>query len=241
MQGGEPVKIKATSGLVAALLQIGMAGNALAVSVYTDRTAFGLALASSTVENFEEYDSFDFAASNQPFVSPDPSFPNGLTSLTLNEFSLAATPRAIKIQDAPHSGSHNTTRTSGASQFLYLDTDDPGKVITGSTTVITLNNPADAFGFDYNGVFEPGTTFTVTIGSETFDLNLNDPEHDTLFWGVLGLGSFTDITLTTSLDSGYGVDDVIFGTAVPLPPAIWLFGSGLLALAGGARKSKAPG
>jgi len=57
---------------------------------------------------------------------------------------------------------------------------------------------------------------------------------------VLGLGSsFTNITLYTSVDSGYGVDDVIFGSAVPLPPAIWLFGSGLLVLVGGTRKGKA--
>jgi hypothetical protein len=39
-------------------------------------------------------------------------------------------------------------------------------------------------------------------------------------------------------DSGYGVDDVTFGSAIPLPPALWLFGSGLLALAGSGMKRK---
>ena len=59
-----------------------------------------------------------------------------------------------------------------------------------------------------------------------------------LLWSGLRFW-FTDINLTTSMDSGYGVDDVVFGTAVPVPPALWLFGSGLLALAGGAGNRKA--
>lgn len=218
---------KSISWLAIALLQLGMAGNVLAVSVYTDRTAFESALASQTVEDFESY---------TPFGNPDasPALPDGEAYVDLDYFSLTATPQAIKILDQPYYGLDNTT--SGGSQFLFLDTDIG---LQGSETVFTLHSQADAFGFNYTGVFEPGTSFTVTIGSSVFDLSLNNPETSPLFWGVLGLGSFTDITFTTSLDSGYGVDDVIFGTAVPLPPAIWLFGSGLLALAGGAANRKA--
>lgn len=228
---------KSKSWLALALLQFGVAGNAMAATVFTDRTSFEAALATYSIENFESYATVGTA---------DPYFnqPDGLTSLALNDFSLSATPRAIKIWDAYHDGSHNTTTGDpNYSNFLYLDTDNRGianGTTVGSSTTISLNNQADAFGFEYTGVFEPGTTFTVTIGSTTFDLSLNSPEDSPLFWGVLGLGSFTDIMLTTSLDSGYGVDDVIFGTAVPLPPALWLFGSGLLALAGGATNRKTP-
>jgi hypothetical protein len=107
--------------------------------------------------------------------------------------------------------------------------------------VFSLDNTVDAFGFDYTGVFEPGTDFTVTIGGYVLSLALNSPEDAPLFWGVLGLGSFTDVTLYTSLDSGYGVDQVTFGTVVPLPPALWLFGSGLLALASGAARRRQHG
>jgi len=230
-----------------------MAGNALAATVYTNRAEFEAALLSSTVEDFETYMPGDFTVN--PFVDPDPyktaQPPNGLPTLTLSYFSLDATPNAIKLLSEPHSGSHNTTSkntTEGGQNFLYLDTDNPGNVITGSTTLISLEEPVDAFGFDYTGVFEPDTDlidsiFTVTIeldnfNSFTFDLLLNEPEQDSRFWGISGLGSFSKITLTTSLDSGYGVDDVTFGAAVPIPPAIWLFGSGLLALAGGVRRRK---
>jgi len=223
------------SWLTVALLQVGMAGNAVAATVFTDRTLFEAALASYDLENFESHATVGTA---DPYLNQ----PDGLTSLALQDFSLSATPRAIKIWDAEHDGSHNTTTGDpNYSKFLYLDTDNLGianGTSVGSSTTISLNNQADAFGFDYTGVFEPGTTFTVTIGSTTFDLSLNDPEGSPLFWGILGLGSFTDINLTTSMDSGYGVDDVVFGTAVPVPPAIWLFGSGLLALAGGGASNR---
>jgi hypothetical protein len=228
------VNFKSTFWLTLAVLHLGIAGNALAATVYTYRTEFEAALLSSTIENFENEDPF-----GEPNASP--LAPDGLTNYELEDFSLEATPKAIKILDILHSGSHNTT--AGGENFLYLDTDNPvtdnpDTVITGSTTDFSLYNPVDAFGFDYTGVFEPDTAFTVTIGSNVFNLALNNTEPSPLFWGVLGLGSFTDITLTTSLDSGYGVDDVTFGSAIPLPPAIWLFGSGLMALAGGAVNRK---
>lgn len=224
------MNIKTIVWLTVAMLQLGIPGNALAVTVFTDRTAFEAALASYDVEDFESY---------TPFGDPDapPSLPDGLTSWAGLDFSLSTNPQAIKIlgYDYPASSPEVVNTTSGGSNYLYLDTD---KGLVGSETLFSLYQPADAFGFNYSGVFEPGTTFTVQIGSDTFNLSLNNPEATPLFWGVLGLGSFTDIILTTSIDSGYGVDDVIFGSAVPLPPAIWLFASGLLALAGGARKSK---
>ena len=222
------MNFKSTSWIVAAVLQIGMAGNALAVTVFTDRTTFEAALATFSIEDFESYPTYG---------TPDPHLlfrpPDGLTYLALDDFSLSATQPTIKIWNADHSGSHNTS--TGGTQFLYLDTDIGRQ---GSTTDFLLDNPVDAFGFDYTGVFEPGTDFTVTIGTNVFNLGLNNPEDAPLFWGVIGLGSFSDVTLATSLDSGYGVDEVTFGSAVPLPPALWLFGSGLMALAGGAVKRK---
>ena len=226
------MNIKSTSWIALALLHIGIAGNAPAATVFTDRTAFESALLSQSIEDFESYATVGTA---------DPLFgiPDGLASLALDDFSLASTPNAIKIWNNEHDGSDNTT--TGGTNFLYLDTDNLGLAdgsIIGSSTVITLYNPVDAFGFDYTGVFEPGTDFIVTIGSDVFTLSLNNPENTPLFWGVIGLGSFSEITLATSLDSGFGVDEVIFGSAVPLPPAIWLFFTGLMALAGGAVKRK---
>ena len=227
---------KSTRLLVAALLGLGVTANAVAVTVtdyttYTDRALFEAALATSTTEGF---------GTNSTIGVPDPLlYGFGLASLTLDDFSLTATPLAIKIWKELYFGSHNTSAGPDDDQFLFLDTDD-GPV--GSTTNFLLNSPVTAFGFDYTGVFGHDTTFKVTIGSDPFEfeLSLNDENKPLshLFWGVIGTTSFEKITLITDRDGGYGVDEVTFGSAIPLPPAIWLFGSGLLALAGSGMKRK---
>ena len=242
------MKTKSTTLLVAALLGLGVTANAVAVTVYTDRALFEAALATSTIETFESY--VNDGTPPDPIIGPDPDpitgDPTGLEDLTLDYFRLTADRPAIKIWNAAHFGSHNTTpdTTPGMNntQYLYLDTD---KFLQGSSTVFELYSPVTAFGFDYTGVFGPDTEdaksiFEVTVNSETFRLDANNEilplSH--LFWGVIGPANFTTATLFTSLDSGYGVDEVTFGSAIPLPPAIWLFGSGLLALAGSGMKKK---
>ena len=221
---------KLTTLLVAALLGLGLTANAVAVTVYTDRALFEAALATSTIETFEFYPTY-----GDPNSPPDN--PSGLTSLALDDFSLTADPKAIKIWNAEHEGSHNTTLFG--SKFLYLDTDIGYQ---GSTTHFQLYSPVDAFGFDYTGVFGHGTTFKVTIGSDPFEFELNPNDENNLsshlFWGVIGTTSFEKITLITDFDGGYGVDEVTLGSAIPLPPALWLFGSGLLALAGSGIRRK---
>ena len=62
------MNIRSTSWLALAMLQIGMAGNALAATVYTDRSLFEAALMSSTVEDFESYTSGDFTGSDVLFA-----------------------------------------------------------------------------------------------------------------------------------------------------------------------------
>jgi hypothetical protein len=247
------MKTKATTLLVTALLGLGVTANAVAATVYTDRALFEAAfLSAPTIEDFEHYVNNDTPPTSDPtdpIIDPHPHLnmpplpPNGLTSLTLDYFELTADRPAIKIGselDYPgqYDGSINTTL--GGTKFLYLDTDD---FLVGSETVFELNSPVNAFGFNYTGVFGPDdedalSTFEVTVNSETFRLNGNNPEDVPLFWGVIGPANFTTATLLTSLDSGYGVDDVTFGSAIPLPPALWLFGSGLLALAGSGMKKK---
>jgi hypothetical protein len=245
--GGDPVNIKSTSWLAVAVLQMGMAGDALAAIVYTNRALFEAALNPDTVtiETFED-------SSYETVDTPDQDIflnPTGKSSQTLDYFSVETDPAAIKIFEGEHTNSHNTT--TGGNQFLYLDTD------LGLQGVITadilpnqslLDQSLNAFGFDYTGVLEPGTVFTVTIDQVEYTLtnnpgtllsNGNFIDTESSFWGIIGVSSIDKITLYTSSDSAYGVDDVIFGSAVPLPPAFWLFGSGLLALAGGARKGKA--
>jgi hypothetical protein len=246
--GGESVGIKAKTWLAVVMLLAAMAGNAPAATVYTNRVEFEAALnaATVTVETFEDpsYETVDTPGVDI-FLNP-----TGHYSQTLNYFSIETDPSAIKIYPGEHVYSYNTT--FGGNQFLYLDTD---KGLQGVVTADIFPNQSllaqspDAFGFNYTGLHEPGNVFTVTIDQVVYALD-NNPGTVTgttitgdhpLFWGVIGVNSLDTITLHTTNDSAFGVDDVIFGAAVPLPPALWLFGSGLLVLAGGARKNKAPG
>jgi len=99
------MKTKSTTLLVAALLGLGVTANAVAVTVYTDRTAFEAALATSTIETFESYVNGGTSSPPDPIINPHPYLsdddPNGLISLSLDYFSLTADRPAIKIWNAP--------------------------------------------------------------------------------------------------------------------------------------------
>lgn len=76
------------------------------------------------------------------------------------------------------------------------------------------------------GVFGP-----VTLGDTVF----TGTTAEDRFFGVQdvnGIVALRMTVLTAPGTSGLEVDHVQFGNAVPLPGAIWLFGSGLLAIAG---------
>ena len=195
------------------LLLIGVANTALG-AVFANRTAFETALISFHIEDFESY----------PTIGDEDR--GALSNLTLNDFSLSSTPAAIKIWKSEHYGSHNTTL--GGTAFLYLDTD---LGFTGSETTFTFSTSINAFGFDYTGINEPGTRSEVILGEQIFNFTAKAPIASTsLFWGIIGIGDFTSVTLLTDLDSGFGVDEVTFASAVPLPATVWLFVSGLLLL-----------
>jgi hypothetical protein len=85
-------------------------------------------------------------------------------------------------------------------------------------------NPDD-FGFSMNGLVSPGTAFSTTGSSAVIGLSYSD----------LIPGVYTSSTL-----GGIKIEDFsLVVAAVPIPPALWLFGSGLLGLVGIARRKKA--
>ena len=84
---------------------------------------------------------------------------------------------------------------------------------------------------------------------ETYTYTLNDPTTDYYPLGVISTpdginaGAFRGISMADPLiaafqiSNGYVVlDDLTFGTVVPVPAAMWLFGSGLLGLVAVARR-----
>lgn len=80
----------------------------------------------------------------------------------------------------------------------------------------------------------PDAAFTYNNGSGLVTCYTGDWCHANPVWDNLGVG-FTDATdkLYTSYDSAF------YYSPVPVPAAVWLFGSGLLGLVGIARRKKA--
>ena len=71
-------------------------------------------------------------------------------------------------------------------------------------------------------IFENVTTLYQAGGQEVFDLDPTDLRNQVLEFNTAGRGLYA-----------------IYDSTVPIPPAIWLFGSGLLGLIGIARRRKA--
>jgi hypothetical protein len=98
--------------------------------------------------------------------------------------------------------------------------------------VLTNELEGMAFG-SFAGLTGPGIVGTLTFQAiATGDITLSMAETD----NPLGGGSFTSATTFLPQVVSFGTADV---AVVPVPAAVWLFGSGLLGLVGVARKHKA--
>jgi hypothetical protein len=183
---------------------------------------------------------------NLPFVSFDNQ---GSTTYnaTSNQFSVDATPLALLVSGNP------PATITGTEDFLINITVDESGTLTGgspgndlivsgdvtapgigSVSGVLLTGEITGFGFQDSG----GTT-----DYYDFSFRLTGGLLAPLYTGALGLGveltsEFSDFTGDFLVDFG-GEAKGTLGALVPIPPAVWLFGSGLLGLVGVARRKKA--
>lgn len=136
-------------------------------------------------------------------------------------------------------GGNGLSISSSLPATRILGTGTPGTTFNPLTNMlyVSTTNPVTYSGPTLNpsNTFVESTSLSPFIGTGTLSFLLNAVSDDTL--GV------------SDLSGAFGVTSNVLGTvkvsytylpaAVPIPPASWLFGSGLLGLVGMARRKKA--
>jgi hypothetical protein len=116
---------------------------------------------------------------------------------------------------------------------------------TGSTWTATFSSVQSQVGFFAESNEDDDITIEGFLkGSSVGSVNFSNPNGTTPdFLGIQNLLGIDSITVTTAsnFNGFFGMDDFRFesNTAVPVPAAIWLFGSGLFAVMG-MRKKRHP-
>ncbi len=118
-----------------------------------------------------------------------------------------------------------------------FDASELGILPTHAGVVWTDSNPKvndvtfEAFGPSGQSL---GTIGPVTLG----DGELTGQTDEDRFFGVINLQGLSAISLGVAEGTNWELDHLQYGRVVPIPPAVWLFGSGLLGLIGMARHRK---
>ena len=187
--------------------------------------------------------------------SDETQFLNTVGSTVFENFESMETGIVHQTTIATDNFTVDTTPLNNGTSYIYIGragatpTDGVNSLIAGSDTGdgfrlgFDMAFPILAVGFDLTDAGE-------TSGILSFQNNLGDnieilssPPYlvsgNTIFWGINSDTAFTSFSLIkTQLWDGIGIDRMYFVAAspVPIPSAVWLFGSGLISLIGFARR-----
>ena len=218
--------LKRHTGLSAILLCCTMASAQAATTSYSSQAAFLAALSGPVT-------TYDFDSSTAGTVINQGDTINGAT-FTYN----------LRLPGNPKILIDNSFATTSVANYLGTD-DSSGAFVGGDEFTITFDETMYAIGmYVISDALIFDNDFTITTSnsqsasnSAAADVTLSD--GDAYFIGLIEddfSQGFDSITLS-SLDAGYlfNVDDISVAP-VPVPAAVWLFGSGLLCLVGFSRK-----
>jgi hypothetical protein len=188
--------------------------SAAVLEVFTERALFDAAVGPTLAEDFNTFDSdtpfHTSAVDVGPFTLSMTGSP--LTDGTRNKIDVPPLEEPVMNVD-------NTT----VAQALTTD---------GTTFLITFKNPISAFGADFAALNEDIDRTRIIIGTDVLAPPVTGG-NTVGFYGFRTDSPFTTLEFVTSslvrpLD-GYSLDNVAF-SPIPIPGALWLFGSGLLGL-----------
>lgn len=108
--------------------------------------------------------------------------------------------------------------------------------------ILFITDVTDAlFSFRTNPGTSSFTAFLDGVQQSTFSAATSEDQSTGRFYGFTGI-LFDKITVAAGgADSGYNLDNLQFNTAsaVPVPAAVWLFGTALIGLVGSSKRRKA--
>ena len=200
---------------IALALANGSNVSAATFTTFTDRIGFDAAAGLLTIEDFNS-------------VAGQLSFA-GVT-LTVGDLTLetTGTPQTVlrNFIDQPpleFSSEFNIDDTALANVLLrFDDVNDDDDIFT-----INFATPVTAFGADFGGINNVILRTAITILGEQIAMPIN-PLSSPTFFGLLSDTAFSSLSFIQvgSDPDGFSIDNVTF-SAVPLPAALPLFGSGL--------------
>jgi len=224
---------------MAAVLVLLISNNASAALLYSDRNEFYQGTETYIVDGYDSetygWDSSDTYGSVR------------LTDSQLNSLSPEVT----------YSTDHNINWVG----FAYTYQNDPGVFCSGCNLAFTMGFTDTSIG-TFSGVYAMGFDIVMNSASDTYpnetrhayvtfgDGSIIDytlPKHGfdlpSIFWGIASDQLISSITFddpaTNLAQTSLIIDNLTIGTSpVPIPAAIWLFGSGLFGLLGFARYKK---
>jgi hypothetical protein len=208
------------------MLALSVSANA-AIVTYTDETSFLTALSGPT-------STLDFDSTTAGTLIPSGNSLGGIT-FTYNIGGLD-----MKVVDDFDTTSPNN----------YLGLDDAGnfdQFIDGDEFTLSFSTPVSAAGMYFitgdpliNGDIHLVTSVGTALNSSIVDISLDDGGM-AYYIGLISDTAFSSAAIQYDAGGGgnflFNVDDITT-SAVPIPGAIWLFGSGLLGLIGISRRRK---
>ena len=204
-----------TIGLLASL---NAAPAAAVFTYYDDETLFnGAHSLPLTLESFEGFSSGD----GEPIVAADFTLTTGDGSAEINQFFTGV---------YPTDGSNYVGWAYPNNASLIFDFDSPQSVFSMDITDLASVGAVTVDVFADGGLSAVVPTINEDNGFSHGGLN---------FIGLVSDSSFSSLRFEFAVSEWIGVDRVQYGASpVPLPAAVWLFGSALLGLIGFSRRRR---